>query len=124
MAKHKYKILIGVIALIFVCGVVFLAAALFAPSKSVVNITRDGELLYSFDLGTTDDQTFVIEYENSSNTVEIKDGKIRISEAECPDGVCVRTGWLSSSAIPIVCLPNHLVINFADENSEVDAVVG
>ena len=58
----------------------------------------------------------------SNPPVEIKDGKIRVSEAECPDKTCVRTGWLSSSAMPIVCLPNHLIIEFEDENSEIDAL--
>ena len=85
-------------------------------------IVRDGEVLYSFDLSKEENRSFVIEYGDSSNTVEIKDGKIRVSEAECPDKTCVRTGWLSSSAMPIVCLPNHLIIEFADENSEIDAL--
>ena len=64
----------------------------------------------------------MIPYGDSSNTIEIKDGKIRVCEAEWPDKVCVKTGWLSSSAVPIVCLPNHLVIEFASEYSDVDAM--
>ena len=56
------------------------------------------------------------------NTIEIKDGKIRVKSAECPDKTCVHMGWLSSSAMPIVCLPNHLVIRFAASDNDVDAV--
>ena len=95
----KIKVLIAAAALIFVIGIACSIFVLCSPSKSIVNIVRD-----------------------SSNTVEIKDGKIRVSEAECPDKTCVRTGWLSFSAMPIVCLPNHLIIEFADENSEIDAL--
>ena len=79
-------------------------------------------MLYSLDLSKETNRTFVIPYGGSSNTIEIRDGRIRVLEAECPDKVCVRTGWLSSSAIPIVCLPNHLEISFASGNDDIDAV--
>ena len=118
----KIKGLIAAAALIFVIGIACSIFVLCSPSKSIVNIVRDGEVLYSFDLSKEENRSFVIEYGDSSNTVEIKDGKIRVSEAECPDKTCVRTGWLSFSAMPIVCLPNHLIIEFADENSEIDAL--
>ncbi len=124
MEKTKYKILTAVCILIFVLGVTGCLFVMFSPAQNTVNIVRDGEILYSFDLTKTEDTTFDIYCKDSKNTVEIKDGKIRISEAECPDKTCVKSGWLSSSAMPVVCLPNHLVIEFANDNSEVDAVVG
>lgn len=118
----KIKGLVAAAALIFVIGISGSIFVLCSPSKNRVNIVRDGEVLSSFDLSKEENRSFVIKYGDSSNTVEIKDGKIRVSEAECPDKTCVRTGWLSSSAMPIVCLPNHLIIEFADENSEIDAL--
>ena len=118
----KIKGLIAAAALIFVIGVAGSIFVLCSPSKSRVNIVRDGEVLYSLDLSKEKNRSFVIRYGGSSNTVEIKDGNIRVSDAECPDKTCVRTGWLTSSAMPIVCLPNQLVIEFADENSEIDAL--
>lgn len=124
MKKAKYKILTAVCILIFVLGVVGCLFVVLSPARNTVNIVRDGEVLYSFDLTKTEDTTFDIYYKDSKNTIEIKDGKIRISAAECPDKTCVKSGWLSSSAIPVVCLPNHLVIEFANNNSEVDAVAG
>lgn len=124
MKKAKYKILTAVCILIFVLGVAGCLFVVLSPARNTVNIVRDGEVLYSFDLTKTEDTTFDIYYKDSKNTIEIKDGKIRISEAECPDKTCVKSGWLSSSAMPVVCLPNHLVIEFANNNSEVDAVAG
>lgn len=44
-------------------------------------------------------------------------------EAECPDKTCVHMGWLSSGAMPIVCLPNHLSIEFADSSDNLDEVI-
>jgi hypothetical protein len=119
----KNKILILICALIFFIGIIGSAIVLFNPKKTNVNIKRDGRLLYSFDLSNTEDSEIEIPYGNSSNTVEIKDGKIRVKEAECPDKTCVNMGWLSSASMPIVCLPNHLVIEFADGYEDgVDAV--
>lgn len=40
-------------------------------------------------------------------------------EADCPDHTCINSGWLED--LPIVCLPNKLVIEFADADSA-DAV--
>lgn len=124
MKKNKYKILIGVCALIFALGIVGSAVVMLLPKKNTVNIVRDSKVLYTFDLSKAEDTTFDIDYNGSTNTVEIKDGKIRVLKADCPDNTCVHMGWLSSSAMPIVCLPNHLVIEFAENNSEIDAVAG
>lgn len=119
----KQRVLIAVAAAIFAAGIVGCLLLLFAPSDhNKVLIRRDGEVLYSLDLSKETNRTFVIPYGGSSNTIEIRDGRIRVMEAECPDKVCVRTGWLSSSAIPIVCLPNHLEILFASGNDDIDAV--
>ena len=119
----KQRVLIAVAAAILAAGIVGCLLLLFAPSDhNKVLIRRDGEVLYSLDLSKETNRTFVIPYGGSSNTIEIRDGRIRVMEAECPDKVCVRTGWLSSSAIPIVCLPNHLEISFASGNDDIDAV--
>ena len=119
----KQRVLIAVAAAIFAAGIVGCLLLLFAPSDhNKVLIRRDGEVLYSLDLSKEKNRTFVIPYGGSSNTIEIRDGRIRVMEAECPDKVCVRTGWLSSSAIPIVCLPNHLESSFASGDDDIDAV--
>lgn len=119
----KQKILICVCAAIFLIGIVGSAWMLLAPHGTQINIVQDGNVLYTFDLAVTQDQTLEIEYEGRSNTVQIEDGRIRMLEAECPDKTCVHMGWLDSKAMPIVCLPNHLSIEFADSEDDVDAVV-
>lgn len=83
---------------------------------------QDGVILYRFDLSAAKDQTIDIEYDGRINTVQIENGKIRVLEADCPDHTCVRMGWLKSGSLPIVCLPNHLIIEFVDTDEEFDAV--
>ena len=61
---------------------------------------------------------------NGFNKLEVENGRIRVLEADCPDGICKRQGWVSGGLIPIVCLPHRLVITFEGGISGVDAVVG
>ncbi len=111
--------------LITACAVVFLASAVIsvvmlnAPSGDIVKIKSDGELLYTIDLSKSPNKTIVVEYNGKKNTLEIKNHKIRVLEADCPDKVCVNAGWLDSTAIPIICLPNKLIIEY--ENNDADA---
>ena len=118
----KNKALIIIIIVIFLLGVGGSVFVMFSGSKNTVNIISDGKIVESVDLSSSPDREIVVEYEGRTNTVEIKDGKIRVIDAECPDHTCMRMGTLESAALPIVCLPNHLVITFADDDSAVDAV--
>lgn len=119
----KYRILTGICVLIFLLGAAGSLWALRMPHGTQVNIVQNGTVLYTFDLTSAEDQTFEIEYEGRINTVQIENGRIRMMEAECPDQTCVHMGWLDSGAMPIVCLPNHLSIEYDGVEDEVDAVI-
>ncbi len=112
-------VLVGCLLFLGILGSILV---LQRPDTSMVEILRDGEVLYRLDLEQEEDQILEIEYEGRTNTVEIKDHQIRMAEAECPDNTCVHMGWLDSEA-PIVCLPNHLVIQFVSSQDDVDAVL-
>lgn len=115
---------------IIITAVIFLAAAavciiVFSGNGSdIVNIKSGGELLYTIDLSKAGDCEFDIEYKGRVNTVEIKDHMIHVSDADCPDKICVDTGWIGGDrkSVPIVCLPNRLVIEF--EKSSADGFAG
>lgn len=108
------------------CGMIFLsgiAGSIFVmgkPSTGSVRIIQDGKVLYQLNLPHEEDRTMELEYHGSRNIVEIKGHKIRVAEAGCPDGICVQRGWLDSS-VPIVCLPNRLVIRFSDGEDAINA---
>ena len=119
----KTKLLIIIAAAILLLGIGGSLLVLFLPKKQAVQIRHGAEVLYTLDLTQEPDRTFEIKTADGVNTVEIKDGKIRVSEADCSDKTCVRRGWLDSAATPVVCLPHHLVIEYADGGeSGVDAV--
>lgn len=115
---------------IIITAVIFLTAAavcifVFGKNESdIVNIKSGGELLYTIDLSKAEDCEFDIEYEGRVNTVEIRDHMIHVKSADCPDKICVDTGWVGGDrkSVPIVCLPNRLVIEF--EKSSADGFAG
>lgn len=48
------------------------------------------------------------------NIVEIKSGKVSVTEASCKNQVCVKHGSISRTGETIVCLPNRLVVRIED----------
>ena len=127
MKNAKIKTIAVIIALIFILGVAGSIAVLSSSPTEKVSIISDGEVVRTVDLSTAADTSFDIIYNGHVNTVEIKDHRIRVSSADCPDKTCVDMGWLHSSAMPIVCLPHHLVIEYSPDDdsptaSDVDAI--
>ena len=111
------------IAIIGVIFVLCLALVLFPAGDepaSRAQVVSDGNIIRILDLNI--DQQFTVATESGMNIVTVKDGKIAVTEADCPDQYCVRQGFCNSGA-QIVCLPHRLVISFLGE-SEIDGAVG
>lgn len=119
MKKKWPFIVVGVLLLFGMIGSFLVQRHL---DTNLVEIVQDGQVLHRLDLTQTENQTIEVEYDGRVNTVEIKNHQIHMLEAECPDKTCVNMGWLNSAA-PIVCLPNHLVIQFTDIPENIDAAV-
>ena len=108
-----------IVALLAICLV--MSAFLLRPGEaSAAQVWSDGQLLYTLDLRV--DRTVMIQTERGTNVVTVQDGCIAVTDADCPDGYCVKRGF-QGGGLQIVCLPNRLVIKFLAE-TEIDAVVG
>ena len=117
--KTKYwAILLG--SLLALCLGLSLWLLLPGADASAAEIWSDGKLLYTLDLRT--DQTKTVVSQRGTNVITVKDGKIAVTDADCPDGYCMDRGFCSSGA-QIVCLPNRLVIKFIGEQA-IDGVAG
>ena len=117
--KSRYWIAL-LAAILFVCTAVSLLLTGGEPSGRA-EITSGGEVVKTVDLNI--DQEFTVPSPGSgSNTVTVRDGKIAVTAASCPDHYCMERGFCNSGT-QIVCLPNRLVISFLDSET-VDFVVG
>ena len=85
----------------------------------IVGVYCDGELMYLIDPNVDG------EYKVNNlgiNIVTVQNGRIYISEADCPDGVCVRHGALRKNDA-IICVPNKVVVRKV-KSGGVDGVTG
>ncbi len=114
--KYWIALLAGILA---VC--VGLSLALFWPEQAAcARIYSEGKLLYTLDLRV--DTQVTVRTDRGENVITVRDGKIAVTQADCPDGHCVGRGFHDGGS-PIVCLPNRLVIQFSAEQA-VDGVTG
>ena len=103
--------------------IICLALALI-PFRSTpaarAEVVSNGNIIRILDLSI--DQEFTVTADSGINTITVKDGKVAVTYADCPDQYCVRQGFCNSGE-QIVCLPHKLVISFLGE-SEIDGAVG
>lgn len=83
-----------------------------SPKETIADIYQNGSLIKSIPLDTAEAPfSFTVTGENNCfNEIIVKDGGICISNASCPDKLCMHQGYIRSSLLPITCLPNRLVI--------------
>jgi len=93
---------------------------LSGSDAAAVEVWSDGKKLCTLSLDQ--DQTMEVKSKNGTNIVTVRDGKVAVTEADCPDGHCMARGYCSGGA-QIVCLPNRLVLKFTDD-ADIDGVAG
>ncbi len=113
---------IGLIALALVLSL-SLGLWLLRPQtpKNQVTVVQDGQVTMVLDLDQDQALTFTSK-NGGTNTVKIQDGKIAVTQASCPDHICISMGWKNSGP-PIACLPNGLILRFETEDT-LDGVAG
>lgn len=120
--NKKIAIAAALTALAAAAGIAVWLVMLNAPRENpAAEIYLNGELLKTVPL--SEECEFTVECEDGYNIVTVRDGAVSVTEADCPDKVCVRTGAISGGAVPIVCLPHRLEIRVVNGTDSVDAAV-
>ena len=121
MKKNDLKLIVTVLV---VAVVFWLGMSLYqkynTANQAYVLVTIDGVEYGKYPLN--EDTTERIEFEDGSyNVLEIKDGEAQISEASCPDQICVNHMHIHYSKEMIVCLPNGLIAEIVNgEERDID----
>lgn len=127
-SKNRAALFLGaLIAVILLASIVsFLLLNTDGQTGTTAEIYQDGKLIRTIPLDTvTEDYSFTVSGEDGIyNIVEVHPGEIGIVEASCPDGLCIGMGFIHSSAMPVTCLPNKLVIKISSETDSADQVDG
>lgn len=77
-----------------------------AALKAVISI--DNEEKYSLPLD--ENTTFTVSSKYGINEVVIEDGKVSVTEADCPDKLCVKQGKKDKAGDTIICLPHRMIV--------------
>lgn len=122
LKKHKNDLLL-IAAVLVLAGAVWLYTYLTRTEGGLAVVTIDGEELMRLPL-SEDSVTLLGEGEHT-NLLVISGGAASVTEASCPDHLCVRQGEARYDGETIVCLPNKLVVRITGgPENEVDAVAG
>lgn len=118
--KTKYWILLLSLLLVICLG---FSIPLLLPDTdaTAAEIISDGKTVRIVPLNAETEFT-IFSPNGGENTITVKDGKIGVTAASCPDHYCMDRG-MCSSGVQIVCLPNRLIVRFVGQQT-VDSVVG
>ena len=79
----------------------------------------NGQLVQSIALD--EDQTLELEGDYCSR-ITVRNGRVAVTESDCPGQDCVHSGWVFGAGHSIVCLPNRMEIRIVGEQ-KVDLIL-
>ena len=126
LKKYKNDILLIVIILILAGGVwVYTLCNREAGGMAVVTVdgkvedilplSKDTALGINADYLGTGETGF-------ANVIVVENGRVCVKDADCPDQICVRTGWIEYDGQMIVCLPHKLIVTVVGGETDTDAM--
>lgn len=124
MIKKRRNDILLVIGIALIAAVIALIYFSSRKEGSYAVIIKDGTETARYSL--SEEQTIPISNGDTvTNVLVIKDGRAYISEAICPDQICVEHSAVSKVGETIVCLPQKLVIKItaSDDADAPDMVV-
>lgn len=109
----------GLLIAVIVNFFIGLSTGVSAVIANQLTIKVNGEIEGTYSL--SEDRE--IKINDGSNVLQIKNGKAKMIEADCPDKLCMHQKAVSKNHESIICLPNKVVVEVeSSENSKYDAV--
>lgn len=125
MKKLDLVIVISVLLIAFLAlGVNQYKASIIEKNSNMLKaeITVNGEVVKVANLTEKEDK-FVVETELGKNVILFHDHGVSMVEANCPDHVCVETGFINKPGEVIACLPHKVLIEIkGDMEDEIDGI--
>lgn len=120
--KWDVILIIALIVLAFIPQIVFGIMVNKNYSGTYAEITIEGKLYKSIPLSNNNgEQEINVKTKYGYNVVKIKGQSVAIIDADCPDKICERPGFISKPGQSLVCLPHKMMVEvkgYADKNSD------
>lgn len=125
--KNKKIVFIFTAVIFIIAGAALICLFLLkniAYKNPAAYVYQNGVLIEIIDLNAVDEPyEITLTGENGeTNIISVKKGEIAVTDANCPDHICVKTGYINNGALPIICLPNRVEIRIDEKNNGIDAV--
>lgn len=114
-----FLIIVAILLLLSVIGF-----RLFHRSRGdYILVEYDGEEIDRISLDQDVEKEILLENGTCYNVIQVKEHRAYVTDANCPDELCVHQRGISRDGETIVCLPHRLVITVhGTEDMEYDAI--
>ncbi len=102
--------------LLLVCAALFAIMQLKKSDGAQLIVRVDGEITARYSL--SDDGVYPLN--GGTNTLVVSGGEAYLSDADCPDKLCVLQGKIRYMGQCITCLPNKLTVTVSGGEKQVD----
>ena len=114
----KKRDLILIASILLVAIALFLVVEMTKEEGAGVTVKVDGIEVAEYSLAKNGTYSL----NGGTNILVIEDGKAYLSDANCPDKLCVHQGKISMTGETITCLPNKLTVTVFGTKESVDLV--
>src|SRR3712207_4472820 len=111
----KRDIILIIIVVIVIGQLLFISKFMNRASADKVVIYFNNKLYKEYPIN--DKETIKIKSGGIDNVISIHDGGVEMIHANCPDKVCVKTGFISKPGQSIVCIPHKINIKIVSDDS-------
>lgn len=112
--KELLMIVAVTLAVLLAAGGIRYYQSTRVSDNRIAVITRDGKLVERIDLNRVKETRQIVLSGKYHEIIEVEKGRIRFQRADCPDKICVNTGWLKEPGDVAVCMPNRTVVKIED----------
>ena len=85
-----------------------------------VIVEVDGEVYCEYDMDEVDGIIPISTPNGGENRLYVQEDLVFMDSANCPDKLCVKQGAIRDGTVPIVCLPNKVVVRIEGRDSGLD----
>jgi len=123
--RHDILVLAVLIITAVIIAVIYYITAGRSSNGTVCEISVDGKIVQTVDLSGPDCEFTLAQ--NPNIRFSVKNHAIAFIASDCPDKICVRTGYISHNGQTAACLPNLVIIRITEANGDIggaDIVAG
>lgn len=101
-------VIVVAVAVLVLAWRLWSGAGTAGASAGVARVTDGDGAVHELPLGK--DAELTVTTSLGTNVIEVRDGRVRVREADCPNQDCVNQGWIDADGEQIVCLPHRLYV--------------